>query len=93
MSTPHGPDPRFLTLFVDASFCHRTHAAGNGAWAKKAAFENGLIFGCRLPRGITSDGKAELGGVVLALRLLLEQQHLAGLDRLLVQSDSLAPSN
>jgi hypothetical protein len=26
-------DPRFLTLFVDASFCHRTHAAGYGAWA------------------------------------------------------------
>ena len=25
MSPPHSPDPRFLTLFVDASFCHRTH--------------------------------------------------------------------
>ena len=47
MSTPHRPDPRFLTHFVDACFCHRTHAAGYGAWAKKAAFEKGLIFGGR----------------------------------------------
>ena len=89
MKAPPRPDPRFLTLFVDASFCHRTHAAGYGAWAKKAAFEKGLIFGGPLPRGITNAGEAELGGIALALRFLLEQQHLADLDRLMVQSDSL----
>jgi ribonuclease HI len=89
MSPPRPPDPRFLTLFVDASFCHRTHAAGYGAWAKKATFAKGLIFGGPLPRGITNAGEAELGGIALALRFLLEQQHLAGLDRLMVQSDSL----
>ncbi len=89
MKAPPHPDPRFLTLFVDASFCHRTHAAGYGAWAKKAAFEKGLIFGGPLPRGISNAGEAELGGIALALRFLLEQQHLAGLDRLMVQSDSL----
>ncbi len=44
MRNPHRPDPRFLTLFVDASFCQRTQAAGYGAWAKKAAFAKGLIF-------------------------------------------------
>jgi len=86
---PASGDPRFLTLFVDASFCHRTHAAGYGAWAKKATFAKGLIFGGRLPKGITNAGEAELGGIALALRYLLEQQHLAGLDRLMVQSDSL----
>ena len=89
MKAPPHPDPRFLTLFVDASFCHRTHAAGYGAWAKKAAFAKGLIFGGPLPRGITNAGEAELGGIALALRFLLEQQHLNGLDRLMVQSDSL----
>ncbi len=89
MKAPPHPDPRFLTLFVDASFCHRTHAAGYGAWAKKAAFEKGLIFGGPLPRGISNPGEAELGGIALALRFLLEQQHLAELDRLMVQSDSL----
>jgi ribonuclease HI len=82
-------DPRFLTLSVDASFCHRTHAAGYGAWAKKATFAKGLIFGGPLPRGITNAGEAELGGIALALRYLLEREHLAGLDRLMVQSDSL----
>ena len=65
MSTPHRPDPRFLTHFVDACFCHRTHAAGYGAWAKKAAFEKGLIFGGPLPRGISNAGEAELGGIAL----------------------------
>ena len=89
MKSPPHPDPRFLTLFVDASFCHRTHAAGYGAWAKKAAFEKGLIFGGPLPQGISNAGEAELGGIALALRYLLEQQHLAELDRLMVQSDSL----
>ena len=89
MKAPPAPDPRFLTLFVDASFCHRTHAAGYGAWAKKAAFDKGLIFGGPLPRGISNAGEAELGGIALALRYLLEQQHLAELDRLMVQSDSL----
>ena len=84
-----GADPRFLTLFVDASFCHRTRAAGYGAWAKKATFTKGLIFGGPLPRGISNAGEAELGGIALALRHLLEREHLAGLDRLMVQSDSL----
>ena len=89
MKAPPASDPRFLTLFVDASFCHSTHAAGYGAWAKKAAFEKGLIFGGRLPKGISNAGEAELGGIALALRHLLEQQHLVGLERLMVQSDSL----
>jgi hypothetical protein len=86
---PSGANPRFLTLFVDASFCHRTHAAGYGAWAKKATFAKGLIFGGRLPPGISNAGEAELGGIALALRYLLEQENLAGLDRLMAQSDSL----
>ena len=73
MKAPPHPDPRFLTLFVDASFCHRTHAAGYGAWAKKATFEKGLIFGGPLPRGIRNAGEAELGGIALALRFLLEK--------------------
>ena len=30
------PGSHFLTLFVYASFCDRPHAAGYGAWAKKA---------------------------------------------------------
>ena len=33
----------------DASFCHRAHAAGYDALAKKASFAKGLIFGGRLP--------------------------------------------
>ena len=88
-STPHRPDPRFLTLFVEASVCHRTHAAGYGARAKKASFAKGLIFGGRLPRGITNAGEAELGGIALNLRFLLEREQLAGLERLMVQTDSL----
>ena len=82
-------DPRVLTLFVDASFCHRTHAAGYGALAKKASFAKGLIFGGPLPRGITNAGEAELGGIALNLRFLLEREQLAGLERLMVQTDSL----
>ncbi len=49
MSPPPRPDRRFLTLFVDASFCHRTHSARYGAWAMKAEFEKGLIVGGPLP--------------------------------------------
>jgi len=79
---------RFMTLFVDASFCHATRAAGYGAWAKEASFVSGLMFGGRLPGHCNNACDAELNAIAAAMHRLSEQGHLAGLNSLLVQSDS-----
>lgn len=76
-----------LTLFVDASYCPRTHAAGYGAWAKRDGWKQGTTFGGRLGSGFLQSHEAELAAIATALVYLHENGHLDEVETVLVQSD------
>lgn len=77
-----------MTLFVDASVCHQTNAAGWGAWAKREEWPSGRLLGSHFARTIPTSGEAELCGVANALYRLHFNGDLQGIGIVMVQSDS-----
>lgn len=74
-----------VTIFTDASFCHKTHAAGWAAWIKC----NGQTT--RIARAfkgqIRSSGDAEVLAAVNAICFTIAGLHLGIADRIILQSD------
>lgn len=76
-----------ITLFVDASHCPETHAAGWGAWAIQDAWEKGKVFGGRISKTVLNSGEAEICAIVEAVKYLKGRSWLQD-NTLMVQSDS-----
>jgi len=82
-----------MTLFVDASFCDRTGAAGWGAWAIRDDWGKGAFTGGTIKLAdyrISSSTTAEIAGIALALWRLKAAGSLAGLHTLMIQCDNVA---
>ena len=77
-----------MTVFVDASVCHSTQAAGWGAWAKRDEWRAGRVLGSHFARTIAHSGEAELAAVANALYRLHFDGEMQGVERVMVQSDS-----
>lgn len=79
-----------MTLFVDASFCPRTKAAGWGAWAKSDRYDRGHYFGSMITIGNPqTPSHAELMGIAEACRLLDMHDEIKPLTHVVLQCDSL----
>lgn len=76
-----------ITLFVDASHCPNSHAAGYGAWAIQDGWEKGKVFGGRISKEVVNSGEAEVCGIVEAVKYLRAHK-LMGDNTLMIQSDS-----
>ena len=76
-----------ITLFVDASHCPETHAAGWGAWAIQDGWEKGKVFGGRISKTVLNSSEAEVCAIVEAVRHLAARGLLKD-NTLMVQSDS-----
>lgn len=76
-----------LTLFVDASWCPETHAAGWGAWAKRDDWQRGRTFGAPFKAAMRTIGDAEIAGIANALHQLAGWDALAGVRSVMVQCD------
>lgn len=77
-----------ITLFVDASHCSQTLAAGWGAWAIGDGWDHGRTFGGQISRRVTNSGEAEMAAVEHAVREMGGRGWLGGDDALMLQSDS-----
>ncbi|WP_410170993.1 RNase H family protein [Brucella intermedia] len=80
---------RLITLFVDASHCPSTKAAGWGAWAKQAGWPNGKLFGGQFKGEIHNSAEAELCAIANALQSIKHTGLFEGGVKILVQSDCL----
>ncbi len=80
---------RMMTIFVDASVCHRTGAAGWGAWARCDGWTSGRIFSGELKARYGNSTEAEAAAIANALHLLSKAGDLEGVAVILVQSDSM----
>lgn len=76
-----------ITLFVDASHCPNTLAAGYGAWAIKDGWEKGKVFGGRISKEVLNSGEAEVCAIVEAVKYMRVRGFLED-STLMVQSDS-----
>lgn len=77
-----------MTLFADASFCHKTGAGGWGAWAKRDDWPKGEFLGGPLDCELRSSTTAELCGIACALWHCFDVGHLSGVSSLMVQCDN-----
>ena len=77
---------RFLTLFVDASFCPRTLAAGWGAWAVRRSWGGGRFRSGPVSTSL-EPAEAEIKGIANALLIFHQEGALNGIDQVMVQSD------
>lgn len=82
-----------ITIFVDASFCPQTKAAGWGAWYKAKDQLKGITIGGRFNLSMKSSSEAELCGIANTLHHLANKGNLAEDDVVMVQSDSLRSLN
>lgn len=78
-----------VTVFADASHCPRTKAAGWGAWAKGDGWERGQTFGGQIKATVMNAAEAEMAAMANALARLHNRGELAGLQRVMLQSDCL----
>lgn len=79
-----------MTLFVDASFCPKTKAAGWAAWAKSDLYDRGYYFGDLVTIGEPqTSSQAELMGIAHACRVLADHNEFEKLDSVVLQCDSL----
>lgn len=78
-----------LTLFVDASFCSETKAAGWGAWAKRADGAPGITFGGGFSHSVQpqQSHEAEIVAIANALSVLDGWGWLEHTSSMIVQSD------
>jgi ribonuclease HI len=77
-----------VTLFTDASFCHKTGAAGWGAWAVCDSWQKSLVFGGAIQGAVTVND-AEMAGVAAALTQLAAEGRLADATFIVVQADNM----
>lgn len=79
-----------LTIFADASFCDRTHAAGWGAWYKHGNMDAGVMFGGQVAETVTNASEAEIYAIAHALDTAARRgaMHLP-VDAVMLQSDCL----
>lgn len=78
-----------MTIFIDASHCHQTRAAGWGAWAKRDGWTKGRVFGGGYRSTMLNAAEAELTGIAEALTRLHADGALAEISHVVVQSDCL----
>lgn len=81
-----------MTLFVDASFCPDTGAAGFGSWAIRDGWLRGRMHSAPLETRtpLLSSNAAEIAGIGMALWHHHLSGDLAGLDSINIQCDNLA---
>lgn len=81
-----------MTLFVDASFCPNSLAAGWGSWAKRDDWDKGRYRGSalRTRNPITSSNAAEIAGIGMSLWQHQQLGDLQGLTGLMIQCDNVA---
>lgn len=77
-----------ITVFVDASHCPNTKAAGWGAWAKGHGWERGITCGGPLKMSPLNSSEAEMAAMAAALQVLADGDCLT-FDTVMLQSDSL----
>lgn len=76
-----------LTLFTDASFCHRTKAMGWGAWAIHDSWDRGRLLSGSTQGHVTNSGEAELGAILWAIEAYIHKGWWPS-DTVMLQSDS-----
>lgn len=76
-----------ITLFVDASHCSQTLAAGWGAWAIADGWDHGRTFGGQHKRRVLNSGEAEVWAMAEAIHHMKTRGWLTD-DALMIQSDS-----
>lgn len=76
-----------LTLFVDASHCPNTRAAGWGAWAIRDGWPKGIVMGGRFKLRMERSHIAEMCGMANAVIRLYNDGHLNGITQIMLQSD------
>lgn len=79
--------PPLITLFTDASYCHKTHAAGWGMWARSFVWKHPLFKGGQIQHNVSSSAEAELWAISHALCVLEDRKRILQEQRLMVQSD------
>lgn len=81
-----------MTLFVDASFCPKTLAAGWGSWAIRDDWSKGRNRGGPLntKHPVTSSNAAEIAGIGASLWQHSQLGDLQGLSSLMIQCDNTA---
>lgn len=82
-------DPTRITVFTDASFQPQTGAAAWGAWAKREGWAEGYRFGGYFMQQMPSSNAAEICGLANAVHLLGRDGKLDGINKVMLQSDSL----
>lgn len=78
-----------LTLFVDASFCPNTKAAGWGSWSKRDGWDRGRFDGGQLVCPLNNSTAAELCGIACAVWALHAGGHLLGVSVMMIQCDNI----
>lgn len=77
-----------ITLFVDASHCPETMAAGWGAWAIQDSWKMGKLFSGRIHQEVLNSSEAEIYGVANAVRYLASRQMIRT-SSIMIQCDNL----
>lgn len=74
-----------VTIFTDASFCHKTSAAGWAVWAKcqGETYRNSGGF----KQSIAAPVEAEIGAIVNGVYLITNSLKITSADKLLIQTD------
>ena len=80
---------QLLTLFCDASLCHKTGLAGWGAWAKHGGWDKGYLFGGGFKTPMASSNEAEICGIANALTHLANNDKLENIGQVMIQVDNL----
>ena len=78
----------FLALFVDASHCNKTKAAGWGAWAIRDDWERSDVFGAGIPVAVPDINDAETYGIAMALQTLDKRGDAKGITNFSIQCDN-----
>lgn len=79
-----------LTLFVDASYCPKTKAAGWGAWLIKDGWDRGRFLGGPMRRPFRSTLTVELCGIASAVHDLEVEGVLDSAKIIVVQCDNIS---
>lgn len=77
-----------ITVFVDASHCPHTRAAGWGAWAKGDGWDRGITCGGPIKVTTNNSSEAEIAAMAAALQVLADGDCLT-FQTVMLQSDNL----
>jgi ribonuclease HI len=76
-----------ITIFSDASHCHKTKSSGFGAWAKRDGWPYGRTYSGRII-GALNAAEAELMGISAALDAIAKDGGLDDVNAIMIQCDS-----